>query len=224
MTDQHHSGQPWQGGPQSQPPWQYEPQQPQGQFRQPLEPGQSPPSPPPAPHGRPKKRRGRGAKILGVIVYSVVVLLIGILVGNSAASKSGTPAAASTQPPAISATTSPAPASTSSSPAAAAAPASHVLIRFAGSGIKNSAPFDVGSGPLTVTYRFNCAAFGQSGNFQADLLYGNQSSLNSDDQSIANDLAMSGRQTTTVYPQDPGQDYYLSVNSECSWHLKVVGQ
>jgi hypothetical protein len=66
--------------------------------------------------------------------------------------------------------------------------------------------------------------FGQSGNFQADLEYGNQSSLNSDDQMIANDLAMQGGQTTTVYPQDPGKDYYLSVNSECSWHLKVVGQ
>jgi hypothetical protein len=176
--------------------------------------------------GAQRSSEAGGAKILGVIVYSVVVLLIGVLIGNSAASKSGTPAAASTQAPATSATTSPSPApasTTTSSPAAAAAPASHVLIRFAGSGIRNSAPFDVGSGPLTVTYRFNCASQGGSGNFVADLLYGNQSSLNSDDQSIANDLAASGGQTTTVYPQDPGKDYYLSVNSECSWHLKVVG-
>jgi hypothetical protein len=105
---------------------------------------------------------------------------------------------------------------------AAVAHTSHVLIRFVGSGIKNSAPFNVGNGPLTVTYHFDCAAFGGSGNFAADLLYGNQSSLNSDDQSIANDLAPSGGQTTTVYPQDPGQDYYLSVNSECNWRIKVV--
>lgn len=217
MTDQRHPGQPWQGGPQDQQPWRNESQQPTGQFRQPFEAGQLAP----APHGRPRKQRGRGAKIVGAIVYSVVVLLIGVVIGNASASKSGTPAAASTQAPATSATTSPAPASTTSSPAAAA-PAKHVLIRFAGSGIKNSAPFDVGSGLLTVTYRFNCASFGSSGNFVADLLYGNQASLSGDDQSIANDLAMSGGQTTTVYPQDPGKDYYLSVNSECSWRLKVV--
>ena len=154
-------------------------------------------------------------------MYSLVVLLIGIVIGTATASKTPAPAAASTQAPAASATTGPSPAASTSSPAAAAH-TSHVLIRFAGSGIKNSAPFNVGSGPLTITYHFDCAAFGGSGNFAADLLYGNQSSLNSDDQSIANDLAASGGQTTTVYPQDPGQDYYLSVNSECNWRIKVV--
>ena len=71
--------------------------------------------------------------------------------------------------------------------------------------------------------RSKVSNFGQAGNFQVDLLHGDQSSLKGDDQSIANDLAISGDQTTTVYPQDPGQDYYLSVNSECSWRLKVVG-
>jgi len=75
---------------------------------------------------------------------------------------------------------------------------------------------------VSVTYSFDCSAMGGSGNFIADLDYGNQSSLNSDDQSIANDLAASGGQTTTVYPQDPGQQYYVAVNSECSWTVKVV--
>jgi hypothetical protein len=222
MTDQHHPGQPGQNGPQNQPPLQYEPQQPQGQPGQPFETGQFPPGPQPVPARRSRRQRGRGPKIVGAIVYSLVVLLVGVVIGSATASKTGTPAAAST--PATSATTSPsaAPASTTSSAPAAAAPTTHVLIRFTGSGIKNSAPFNVGSGPLTITYHFNCAAFGGSGNFAADLLYGNQSSLNSDDQSIANDLAPSGSQTTTVYPQDPGKDYYLSVDSECSWRLKVV--
>lgn len=72
-----------------------------------------------------------------------------------------------------------------------------------------------------MRYSFNCASFGESGNFVADLLYGNQSSLNSDDAQIANALALHGGQTTTVYPQDPGKSYYLSVNSECSWRVKV---
>jgi Host cell surface-exposed lipoprotein len=126
MTDQHHPGQSRQGGPQNQAPWQYEPQQPQGQPRQPLETGQLPSAPQPAPVRRARKQRGRGAKILGVIVYSAVLVLIGALIGSSAASKSGTPAAASTQAPATSATTSPAsgpsPAATTPSPAAPAAP------------------------------------------------------------------------------------------------------
>jgi hypothetical protein len=219
-------------GPPQQPPWEQS-QQPSGGTQQyhgqpqqgssyatPTSPPGYQPPPQLAPPWRPGKQRGRATKIVGAVVYSIVVLLIGVAIGSATASKTGTPAAAST--PATSATTSPAPASTTSSAPAAAASAKHVLIRFAGSGIKNSAPFDVGSGPLTVTYRFNCAAFGSSGNFVADLLYGNQSSLSGDDQSIANDLAASGGQTTTVYPQDPGKDYYLSVNSECSWRLKVV--
>jgi hypothetical protein len=97
-----------------------------------------------------------------------------------------------------------------------------VLLNMSGSGIQNSAPFLVSSSQVTVTYSFNCSSFGGSGNFQADLLYGNQSSPNSDDQSIANQLAPSGQATTTVYPQDPGNNYYVSVNSECNWTIEVV--
>ena len=98
----------------------------------------------------------------------------------------------------------------------------HVLLAFAGSGIKNSAPFQVPS-QVTVKYTYDCASTGSTGNFVADLLYGNQSSLGSDDQSIANELGAGGTQTTVVYPQDPGHDYYLSVNSECSWSVTVTG-
>lgn len=96
-----------------------------------------------------------------------------------------------------------------------------VLLNFSGNGIENSAPFLVNSSQVTVTYSFNCSSFGGSGNFIADLEYGNQSSLNSDDQSIANQLAPSGHATTSVYPQDPGNNYYVAVNSECSWSVKV---
>jgi hypothetical protein len=96
-----------------------------------------------------------------------------------------------------------------------------VLLNMTGSGIQNSAPFMVSGSQVTVTYSFNCASAGGSGNFIADLEYGNQSSPNSDDQSIANQLAPSGQATTTVYPQDPGNDYYVSVDSECSWTITV---
>jgi hypothetical protein len=182
--------------------------------------------PPPAGRqGKAGRSNNRGFKVFGGTVYSVAVLLIGVAIGN-AASKSGTPAAASTPGPRVTVTVSGSPGAAGSAPAAKrqAATTNHVLLTFSGSGIRNSAPFNVGGGPLTVSYSFNCASFGGSGNFQADLYYGNQASLNSDDLSVANALARSGHQTTTVYPQYPGKDYYLSVNSECSWNVKVTGQ
>ena len=74
-----------------------------------------------------------------------------------------------------------------------------------------------------MKYTYNCAAFGSSGNFVADLLYGSQSSLSGDDQQIANELGAGGTQSTVIYPQDPGKDYHLSVNSECSWSVTVTG-
>ena len=97
-------------------------------------------------------------------------------------------------------------------------------MQLSGSGIANSAPFNVGPGALRVTYSFDCSSFGGQGNFIADLLYGNQSSPNSDDLSIANALATSGQNTTYVYPMYPNSEYYLSVNSECSWTVTVTGK
>lgn len=103
-------------------------------------------------------------------------------------------------------------------------PKPRVLVSLSGSGIQNSAPFHVGSGNLTVSYSYDCSSFGGSGNFIADLLYGNQSSLDSDDLSIANALGPGGQATTHVYPQYPGRSYYLSVNSECNWTVTVKGR
>jgi hypothetical protein len=170
--------------------------------------------PPPPPQQQPKRKRRTGRVVLLCIIGAAVIIILATALSghgqSSSPSAGGTPAATS----AASAT----PAATT---AAAPPPAPRVLLRIAGNGIENSAPFSVGSGALTVHYSFNCSSFGSAGNFQADLLYGDQSSLGSDDQPVANALAMSGSQTTTVYPQDPGKDYYLSVNSECSWKVRV---
>lgn len=111
-----------------------------------------------------------------------------------------------------------------------AAPASpspaptRTLLTLSGSGIQNSAPFNVGSAPLTVTYTFNCSAFGMQGNFVADIIStASPTSGNYDDESVANQLSTGGSSTTTVYPTNPGTNYYLSVNSECSWTVTVTG-
>lgn len=108
-----------------------------------------------------------------------------------------------------------------SSPVTPKPAAPTVLLSLSGSGIENSAPFLVTESQLTVTYSYDCAAFGGTGNFIADLLTGNQDSLGSDDQSIANALGAGGTVTTTIYPQNPGTDYHLAVNSECNWSVTV---
>ncbi len=82
-----------------------------------------------------------------------------------------------------------------------------VLLSFSGNGIGNSAPFLV-LGTLTVHYTFDCSSQG-TGNFIGDIETGNQASLNSDDQSFANELSGGGSKTTHVYPQEPGHDYRL---------------
>jgi hypothetical protein len=125
-------------------------------------------------------------------------------------------------------------AATAGDPAAVAAPATKasstkapvpappkVLLSLSGSGIANSPPFLVAAGTLTVHYGYSCASFGTSGNFVADLQSGNQGSLSSDDQPVANALGSGGSATTTIYPQNPGSDYHLAVNSECDWNVIV---
>jgi hypothetical protein len=102
-------------------------------------------------------------------------------------------------------------------PAQYVRPPAAVLLRLSGSGIQNSAPFTVNSGTLTVTYSYDCSSFGSSGNFIADLETADQS----DDQSIANALGSGGTTTTTIYPQDVGASYHLSVNSECDWTVVI---
>jgi hypothetical protein len=161
----------------------------------------------------PERRKRKGLRIFLGSAGGLIVLLIIVAV---AASHPKTAAPASTP----AAPASPAAVATSAAPAPPPPP--HVLLSFSGSGIENSAPFLV-PGQVTVKYSYDCSSTGSSGNFIADLMYGNQSSLSSDDQSIANELGTGGGQTTTIYPQDPGHDYYLAVNSECSWSITVTG-
>jgi hypothetical protein len=67
------------------------------------------------------------------------------------------------------------------------------------------------------------ALAGGSGNFIADMQTPNQSSLNSDDQNIANAIGSGASSTTTtLYPTEVGQQYYLSVIPECNWTVTLT--
>jgi hypothetical protein len=220
----------WPGQPQpGQPPWDY---------------GQDAGAPrhPHAQPGRPHRAR----TILLASVAGLVLLFVGVAIGSAGAAKSKpaaaptvTVTAAAAAAPAVTVTKRVAAAptvtvtstATAAAPAAAApapassphtAPASSVLISMSGSGIQNSAPFVVNSSSVTAHYSYNCSAFGQSGNFIAELISGSPSSGDYDDQSIADQLGSGGSQTTTVYPQEVGSSYHLEIDSECSWSITLT--
>jgi hypothetical protein len=223
-------------------PQQLTGQQPQGWPDQP-QPGQPPwgygqdTGAPRHPHALP----ARGHRVRTILLASIaglVLLFIGAAIGAAGAAKSK-PAAAPTVTVTAAAVAAPtvtvtrrahaAPKVTvtiTATPAAEAAPhtapASSVLITFSGSGIRNSAPFVVNSSSVTARYSYDCSSAGGEGNFIADLVSGSPSSASYDDESIANELGSGGSQTTTVYPQDVGNSYYLEVNSECSWSITLT--
>jgi len=160
----------------------------------------------------PAPRKGRRIRniVLGITGAFILLVIIANVTTSNSNGGGGSPSSA---PQVTTPAASPAP-----SPTVAAR---RVLLRMSGSGIQNSAPFLVSSGTLTVRYSYDCSADGGSGNFIADIETGDQSSLDSDDQSVANALGSGGSAVTTVYPQDVGSMYHLAVNSECSWSVVV---
>jgi hypothetical protein len=107
-------------------------------------------------------------------------------------------------------------------PKPAPKPVSNVLLDRSGSGQWNSTQFQVGDGPLTVTYSYDGnSSFGGSGdNFMADIVSGSSDSL-----SVANDIAVSGGKTTTVYPDTSfggSHSYHLEVTATGHWHFKIT--
>ena len=119
----------------------------------------------------------------------------------------------------LSATVSTSPAK---SPPATHAPAPKpkpVVLRFHGSGTWNSPSFKVGS-TVIVKYRYSDNTSGYGGdNFIADV------ENSGDDQNIANDVAVSGNKTTTLYPDTSfggSSNYHLSVTATGPWYFKVI--
>jgi len=103
---------------------------------------------------------------------------------------------------------------TNSTAAPTPSPTPKVLLDISGSGNQQTQPFST-SGDWTIAYTFDCSAFGSQGNFQYEV-DNTEGSENSD--LGANDLAVNGG--TTNYYYDAGQ-HYLTINSECSWHVTV---
>jgi hypothetical protein len=190
---------------------------------------QPPPQYQPAQPSRPRKsHRGiwTGAAV-------VAALIIGVAIGSSGSSGNSTPAAAPTVRVTVTATVaapakakaksarktaakaaaSPAPsASASKAPAAGG----QTVATFSGSGIKNTAQFTV-TDNWKLAYTYDCSGAGGSGNFIVNEDGGNDFS-----GAQVNELGAGGSSSTMVYG-DAGT-HYLSVNSECSWTMKVIDE
>ncbi len=161
--------------------------------------GQPPPlSPPPANTGRGFGRAvgiGCGTVILIFIVLAVIGLLGNSLTGNSTHTQA--PRSGKQAPKAR--------------PAAPAKP--QVLLDVEGNGIKQTQRFEAPN-EWAIIYTFDCSNFGQSGNF-AISVEGDTTDL------AANQLAARGHD---VNYEHGGGNVYLSINSECDWHVRAVAQ
>lgn len=89
------------------------------------------------------------------------------------------------------------------------------LLSVSGEGIKSTKSFSA-DGDWELSYTYDCSNWGQKGNFQIF--------IESEDGGMsdigANELGMSGSDTN--YYHDGGT-YYLKINSECNWTVKVKG-
>jgi len=101
-------------------------------------------------------------------------------------------------------------------------PTPGTLLSISGSGIKSSKEFAASGDSVDVTYTYNCSSFGAEGNFIINF-YGANSLGPDIPDGIANDLGMSGGDTSTEYLNGATGPFHLEVNSECKWTVKVIG-
>jgi hypothetical protein len=156
----------------------------------------------PLPPATPAKRRRKWPWIIGGLAVLIAVI--------SAATSGGTTTNPTTSTPAGPlATQQPTQSAQAGAPAAPATPV--VLYSKTGSGTGSTPTFTTGA-EWQVQYTYDCTAFGQSGNFV----------VTSEDYELAvNQLGTKGADTDYVH-NDPG-NHSLSIDSECSWTIKVLG-
>ncbi len=97
----------------------------------------------------------------------------------------------------------------------------HVIASYSGSGNWNSGEFTLRDSPVQVTFSYsgNTMGYGDSGdNFIASL------ASSTDNLSIANEIAVSGGKTTTLYPDlsyGGSPKYHLEVMATGSWSFTI---
>ena len=100
-------------------------------------------------------------------------------------------------------------------------PRSGTPLQFSGTGSGVSEQFLVNVDSVSAQYSYDCSAVGGSGNFAADLISGDPSSQNYDDESIVSTSGPGSSATVTVNPQNVGSYYDLQVTTTCSWSVSL---
>lgn len=106
---------------------------------------------------------------------------------------------------------------TQNQPSSPTPPQPQTLLDISGQGTKQTQQFTT-TVNWTLAYNYDCSSFGTQGNFQV-VVYNSDGSMDTNDM-LVNQLGMNGSDTEYYY--DAGT-FYLSVNSECSWHVIAKG-
>ena len=148
------------------------------------------------------------------VVLALAVGMAGLLLVGASSCDTGTSTSSSSSGGGGSAT------SDSSTSAAAPTPTAAPTTRFSlsGSGTKNTTDFTVPD-EWTLDYTYDCSNAGGQGNFQV-FAYNSDGSLDPNGPTV-NELGAKGDSSTAAH-NDAGSKY-LTINSECSWTVKVVG-
>ena len=163
-------------------------------------------------------RLSRRGKVVVIVVVVLLLAAAGASGNTSKANPNASAAAVASQP---SAAVTPAPTQAAATPAPTQA-AAVTLLSLTGNGIKTSKSFSATGDSVDVVYTFNCASFGQTGNFQI-MFYGASPFGPTMPDILANALALKGGDTTTEYLNGASGPFHVEINSECAWAVKVVG-
>lgn len=190
--------------------------QPQGEF------GGAPPTEPfgPTPPRPPRKRHYARNMLIGAGVFVVAAVSAGV---GAAAAGSATPKPAPTvtvtqqvqvpgPTPTVTHTTNVKVTKTRYVP-----PAPQAVAHYSGTGNWNSSEFSLNGNPVTVRFSYwnNTSGYGGD-NFIADI-----TNTGYDDLAIANEIAVSGGKTTTLYPSGSGL-YHLEVQATGPWTVTIT--
>ena len=94
-----------------------------------------------------------------------------------------------------------------------------VLLNIKGNGTKTTQTFTA-AGAWDLSYTYDCSNFGaQQGNFIV-YVYNSDGSMSFSNSGV-NELGKSG---SDVNHYHTGGSFYLTINSECSWTLRVIDE
>lgn len=163
---------------------------------------------PQVPAGYEVKKKGHFWRNAGIGCGGLIALAIIIAIASGSGSTKSTPATADKSPSATVTTKS----------TATPAHTAQTLLDVSGSGTKTTQKFTAAH-DWDFNWSYDCANFGQGqGNFQV-FVYSGDGTL-----SFANaPVNQLGAKGSDVEHYHTGGTFYLTINSECSWHVTATG-